>query len=180
MKKKLIIYESKTGNAKQYALWLQQALCCEIYPLSQLKNLNLSQYDVIIFGSWILGSQLQGWEKINPQLNQLVNKHICIFCVGMSLVNQNNLDAVINKNFTSEEKAKYKIFGLRGNLIIDKQNFFIKSCFKLFNFTLNNKLKKNKAIKPEEKEILTAISGDIKPLNRDDLKPIIAYLQTLT
>ncbi len=98
----------------------------------------------------------------------------------MSLVNQKNLDEVIVKNFTSDEKAKYKVFGLRGNLIIEKQNFFIKSCFKLFNFTLNNKLKKNQAIKPEEREILTALSGEIKPLNRDDLKPIIAHLQTLS
>lgn len=63
MEKTIVIYESKYGSTKRYAQWIQEELKCNIKPLSEIKTVNLNDYDNIIFGGGVHAGGISGWDR---------------------------------------------------------------------------------------------------------------------
>ena len=74
----LVTYQSKTGFTKKYAEWISEELKCDLKELKKVKN--ISEYDLVIHGGWIMGGLLKGYKKIvkmNP-------KKLIVFGVGFT------------------------------------------------------------------------------------------------
>lgn len=63
--KVLVTYRSKTGFTQQYARWIAQALDCEAMPDRQVKD--LSGYDLVIHGGWLMGGMVSGLEQLRKR-----------------------------------------------------------------------------------------------------------------
>ena len=56
MNRFLIVYHSKYGSTKRYAEWLAGHLEADLCTGRQLKTVNLSQYDAVLYGGSVLGN----------------------------------------------------------------------------------------------------------------------------
>ena len=84
-KKAIVIYNSKRGSTKQYAEWIAGELGCTSVSLENLDYGSLGQFDVVIFGSWLRGSGIVGFDKFRKQ--------IAYFCNGNFRVQSTELSA---------------------------------------------------------------------------------------
>ena len=86
MGKAIVIYTSKRGSTKQYAEWIAEDLGCEAIPLSdsRMKDINLYEYDCIIYGGWIRGSGIVDFDKFGKMLDPELMQRLIVYGVGMA------------------------------------------------------------------------------------------------
>ena len=92
-KKAIVIYNSKRGSTKQYAEWIAGELGCTLVSLENLDYGSLGQFDVVIFGSWLRGSGIVGFDKFRKQIADCADKLI-IFVTGISEYNPQNYQQI--------------------------------------------------------------------------------------
>ena len=97
-KKAIVIYNSKRGSTKQYAEWIASELGCTSVSLENLDYGSLGQFDVVIFGSWLRGSGIVGFDKFRKQIADCADKLI-IFVTGISEYNPQNYKQICEINF---------------------------------------------------------------------------------
>ena len=76
--KVLITYQSKTGFTKKYAEWIHEEVNSDIKEVKKISNKDISKYDIIIHGGWIMGGIINGLDKIR----KLNPKNLIVFGVG--------------------------------------------------------------------------------------------------
>ena len=86
MGKAIVIYTSKRGSTKQYAEWIAEDLECEAISLSDpsVKDIDLYEYDCIIYGGWIRGSGIVDFDKFGKLLDDELMQRLIVFGVGMA------------------------------------------------------------------------------------------------
>lgn len=86
MKKAIVIYTSKRGSTKQYAEWIAEDLDCEAVPLAdpRMSEINLYEYDCIIYGGWIRGSGIVDFDKFGKLIDAELMQRLIVFGVGMA------------------------------------------------------------------------------------------------
>ena len=64
----LVSYKSKTGFTKRYAEWISEELEADLTDVKDIKD--VSEYDLVIYGGWILGGLINGFndiKKLDPK-----------------------------------------------------------------------------------------------------------------
>ncbi|MBQ6388469.1 MAG: hypothetical protein IJH90_02415 [Mogibacterium sp.] len=86
MKKAIVIYTSKRGSTRQYAEWIAEDLGCEALPLSdpRVRDINLYEYDCIIYGGWIRGSGIVDFDKFARMLDAELMQRLIVYGVGVA------------------------------------------------------------------------------------------------
>lgn len=84
MSKSIVIYTSKRGSTKQYAEWIAEDLECRALPLSDAGDINLYEYDCIIYGGWIRGSGIVDFDKFARMLDDELMRRLIVFGVGFA------------------------------------------------------------------------------------------------
>lgn len=79
--KSIVIYKSSTGFTKQYAEWIAEEMGIKAVDINKVSTINISDYESVIFGGWIMASNISGLDKIK----QLKPKKLIVFAVGSSL-----------------------------------------------------------------------------------------------
>lgn len=94
MRKVLIVYSSKRGSTKQYAEWIAEELskdhACELVSFGESKDINLYEYDLIIYGGWIRGSGIVDFDNFRKGLDGELLKKLILFGVGVALQTAEN------------------------------------------------------------------------------------------
>ena len=78
--KRIVVYQSGTGFTAKYAGWIAEELGCEVKEYKKVKPDELAGFDQVIYGGWILGGMVFGYDKIKA----LNLKNVVVFGVGMS------------------------------------------------------------------------------------------------
>lgn len=118
--KAIVTYNSKTGFTKKYAEWIAKDLNCEAINAAELKN--ISDYDVVIHGGWIMGGMIRGLEnmkKLNPS-------KLITFGVGFTK-DENYVNTVKETNHTGDLPTFY----FQGGMDPAKMGFFAKLIVKM-------------------------------------------------
>lgn len=84
MSKAIVIYTSKRGSTKQYAEWIAEDLGCEALALSDAKDIDLYDYDCIIYGGWIRGSGIVDFDKFARMLDEELLSRLIVYGVGFA------------------------------------------------------------------------------------------------
>ena len=85
-KKAIVIYTSKRGSTRQYAEWIAEDLGCETVAFAdpRMKDINLYEYDCIIYGGWIRGSGIVDFDKFGKLLDAELMQKLIVFGVGLA------------------------------------------------------------------------------------------------
>lgn len=102
MSKKIVLYTSKRGSTKQYAEWIAEDLGCEAMNLKDADLTSLPEYDLIVYGSWLRGSGIVDYDKLDPYLEGLKNRTV-LFVTGISEYNPANYLQICEINFDGRE-----------------------------------------------------------------------------
>ena len=107
MKKLNIVYESKHGHTKRYAMMVAEKLGVNAYTLKEAKKA-LQKNESIIFMTHLFNARLQGYKKIQKKYNI---ETIC--AVGMSFYRETLIELIKIVNGLPED---YPLFYAQGGL----------------------------------------------------------------
>lgn len=165
--KAIVVYCSKTGFTKRYAQWIAQELGCEAVPVE--KKMDLSGYDAVIFGSWLMAGSIQKAAWFKKQMNAVPGKKF-VFATGSM---PGNADAAIaqifEKNFTASERQQLELFYFQGGLCYEKMGAVERFMMRMLCRMLKNK----KNASPEDKAMLKLIEKDFDGTDRSAIAPLI-------
>ena len=147
--KAIVTYNSKTGFTQKYAEWIAEALNCKALSAAELKN--VSEYDLVIHGGWIMGGMISGFENIKK-----LNPHKLV-AFGVGFTKDDNYVATVKEtNHTGDIPTCY----FQGGMNPSKMGFFGKFIVK--------KKKKNKPTYEDltNREAIQALVDYVKGLDR--------------
>ena len=121
----IVLYESKLGSTERYAKWIGEELNCKVSRISNVNIEELANYDNIIFGGWIHCGKLEGFKKIQNNIDKFKSKNFLVFASGLSITEDK-----VYKNF---KKKSFKDFN---NL----QDFYLNGAFNFNNLTFLDKV----------------------------------------
>lgn len=162
--RRIVIYESNTGFTEQYAKWIAEALQCESKSLKQVSEKELSNYDSVIFGGWILGNMIQGLEKAEKMTSSIQ----AVFAVGSSPSSNTVISAIREQNKLTD----MQLFYLEGGMRLERLGFIYKTMLKMVGKVITKKKEKT----PQEEFMEQALSGSFDHSNKAQIEPIIKFL----
>lgn len=100
--KAVVLYTSKRGSTREYAEWIAEDLGCECCNLKDFDKATLSEYDLIVYGSWLRGSGIVDYDKLDSYLEGAKDRTI-LFVTGVSEYNPANYLQICEINFNGRE-----------------------------------------------------------------------------
>lgn len=131
--KTAVIYNSKTGSTKKYAEDIAARVDGDVFPLKSFKfKKMLPEYDTIIFGGWVKGSQIQGINDFLGWWDLMEKKNVIVFSCGMSFPTAEGRKSLIDANVLDLYHLRY--YQLQGS-------FDFKKLSPLNKFLISNSLR---------------------------------------
>lgn len=146
--KSLVVYTSSTGFTQKYAKWIAEAVKCEAKELKKVKQEEIANYDCIIYGGWIMGNMIMGYDKIikmNP-------KKLFVFAVGSSKPSEEIIHAIREQNKLNQTPFYY----FEGGFKFDELGFFKKLILNILKKSVAKKENKTEQDKYMEKMLGTS------------------------
>lgn len=131
----IVIYQSSTGFTKQYAKWIAEELNCRAISIKEMTEGDITGSDTVIFGGWIMGNVIVGYDKIKDKGIQ----NLIVFAVGASLDSDKMRETIIKENHLGE----LPFFYLPGGMQFDKLNFFVRFMLKQIKKSIAKKAEKS-------------------------------------
>ena len=170
--KTVVLYQSKTGYTKKYAVALAERLNCTLLEGSKVSVKDLSGYDTIFVGGGIYAGGINGAKLLTGNYEQLKNKQLILFAVGSSPVKEEVIDQLRKQNIPAEQQSRIKLYYLRGGFDYSKLSGFYKFMMSL----MKKQLHKLEATTPEADQIFNDFS---RPKDFTDLKALDGMLSNL-
>jgi menaquinone-dependent protoporphyrinogen IX oxidase len=162
-----------SGFTKKYSQWIAEELKADLFETREIEAQKLCKYDVIIFGGSLHAVGINGIKLIKENLSLLADKKIIVFAVGASAPKEGIVDEIRKRNFDVEQK-NLQLYYLRGGFNFSKLDFSNKVLMALFRVRVSMKRKKT----PDEKGMLDSYSKPIDCTRKENIKEIIAYVQS--
>lgn len=129
--KRIVLFQSNSGFTEKYARWIAEELGCEALPRKKVNAKELADYDQVIFGGWIMGSHIMGYDKIKA----LNLPHLFVFGVGATPASKELVESLRNVNAMGSEPLYYYV----GGVSQEKLGFIQKGMLKMVSkATLQN------------------------------------------
>ena len=165
--KAIVIYCSKTGFTKRYAQWIAQELGCDAVPVQ--KKMELSGYDAVIFGSWLMAGSVRKAAWFKKQMKAVPGKKI-VFATGSMPGNADEAIAqIFEKNFSADERQQLKLFCFQGGLNYEKMGTVERFMMRMLCRMLRNK----KDASPEDDAMLKLIEKAFDGTDRSAVAPLV-------
>lgn len=158
--KKIVVYQSGTGFTAKYAGWIAEELGCEAKEYKKMKADELKDYDMVIYGGWIMANMVFGYDKVKA----LKLKNVVVFGVGMSVPSDDLTAKIAAQNEISQES----LFYFEGGYNPKKVGFVKKMMMNMIKKSIEQKVDKTK----EDIHMLETFKG-ADCTNREAIKPLI-------
>ena len=161
--KNIIIYQSSTGFTRQYAEWIAESMQCEARDLKQVKANEISQYDRVIYGGWLMANTVSGLDKVkamNP-------KNLVVYSVGMS-----SPCAELEEKIREQSKLKdMPFFYFQGGVKMKELGFLKRQMLKMIKKSIEKKEEQT----AEDIKMLKMFNGEIDGLDATAIEELIRY-----
>lgn len=171
--KTVVIYKSRSGFTKQYALWIQEELGCDLVELKKEDPRILQKYDTIIYGAGLYAIGINGVSFIRNNLENMKGKKIVVFTTGATPSRADTVEEVRNANFSEDQQKAIRFFYLRGGFDFRK----LSPLYKVMMILMKIKLKMKKEKDADVKGMLNAYDHPADFTNKKNIKEIIDYVR---
>ena len=117
----LILYYSKNGSTQRYAEEIGNAVHGDVMPIKKFKPKMNKDYDTIVFGGRVVGSRIQKVDDFLRFYDDMKEKNVIIFSVGMSLVSKESRAGLISSNILDLYHVRF--YQLRGSFNYSELGF---------------------------------------------------------
>lgn len=171
MKKTLIVYHSSTSFTRQYAQWLTEELQADCVPLHRTGRLNLSQYECLIFGSWLKAGRIQKlkwfWQHTDPLMQQNTPPQRLVFFTGAMPMESEQTQTIVQSVFQSHPDVK--AFYCPGGLHYETMPVFSRMMLSMFKKMVASK----RDLSEEEKYLTEHIGHSFDLSDKKYLQPVL-------
>lgn len=170
----VVIYKSKTGFTEKYANWIAEDLGCEAYPLENVNMINLSDYDLIIFGGGIRAGRIDGIGFVNKIRTRLPVKKLVIFATGGTPSNET--DAIERvKSMNVPKNSGIPFFYFQSGFNYEK----MKGMDRLLMNMVRGMMRRTKDKDGIQNEMTAAMKNSYDHSSREFVEPLVSYVKTL-
>ena len=159
---KVVIYQSGTGFTAKYANWIAERLGCEAKVYKEVNPSELSDYDMVIYGGWIMAGMVSGYDKIR----ELQLKNVVVFGVGITPPSEDVATKIAEQN----QIARERFFYYEGGCDLKKLGFFKKMMLNMIKKSLEKKETKTAG----ELRSLEALNG-ADHTSKEAIEDIVGY-----
>ncbi len=173
--KTIVVYKSKYGTSKQYALWLSEALNCKAEPINSIRIDTLLSYNVIIYVGGLYAGRVSGFKKIEKHLNILKKNTLILCMVGMtSPAEQDKYQQIFMNNVPVQYRSAIKPFVLRGDQLFSKMSIIHRLMMNMPK-SMTEKIPVEQRT-ADDKHFLEHFGEDIYYSKQENINDIIAYV----
>lgn len=173
--KTIVVYRSKTGFAKQYAEWIAGALSADLFEAGRVDGPMLASYDNVIYGAGLYAVGINGVKLIKDNLHRLVGKKVVVFATGASPGRPEELDSMLNSNFTPEQLQQIRFFYLRGGFDASKLTPVDRVLMAMLKLKLKWK-QQGGALLPDERGMLNAYNRPVNFARQSNIAALVSYV----
>lgn len=174
--KTLIIYTSQTGFTRKYAQWIAERMHADLLELTEARKKDegfFGAYQAIAYGGWAMAGKLVKLKWFLDKAAAWKGKRLAVFCVGGSPQDNPDVEKMLGKLLTDDQRQYIAAFYCQGGFNYEKMNLPSRLAINMFV----GMLKKKKDATEAEKTMAQMISSsyDISDIQYTD--PIVDYLQ---
>ena len=170
----LVTYKSKTGFTKKYAEIVAKEVGCEAVDFKKTSAKQMSEYDVVVFGSRLHAGMIDGLKKAKEMFAKSGAKKLVVFVTGATPNEAaEEIETVWKNNLTAEELESIPHFYMQSGLCYEKMSFGDKSMMKMVSTVMS----KQKDLSSKDQRFLQAIQSSYDISSEEYAKPLIAYLK---
>lgn len=176
--KSIVLYQSKYGSSRQYALWLAEDLQCEAKETAGISLKELRDCDVILCVGGLYASGVSGFREVKKHLGQLTDKKLALCMVGMTNpADKERYDAVYRHNVPEEYRSFVRPFALRGDQLFSEMS----GLHKLMMKVLKRQVEKipEAARTDENRFFLQSFGKDTRFVSREQIRDVVDYVRGL-
>lgn len=140
MKKIIVLYRSKTGFSKRYAEWIAEDLACECRPVKSVKQDDLKNYKLVIYGAGVYSGMIGGLGKIKSWMEKSPEKTWIVFATGAAPHDDGYEEMIFKTNFRKGESRPSHFYYFLSGINYENMGFFNRV---LMNFFSGMASKKN-------------------------------------
>ncbi len=176
MSKGIIIYQSKYGATKKYAMWLREATGYDCVETKKADINKVKEYEVIILGGGIYASGIAGMSFLKKNINRLTGKKVAVFCVGASPYDEKAYAESRARNFR-DELEEVPCFYCRGAWDEEAMSFGDRTLCRMLQKAV---AKQDPATyEPWQKALMCAVGQKCDWTDKANIEPILAWINEL-
>lgn len=176
--KTIVVYKSKYGSSKQYALWIAEDLKCKAEKAENINIQEILSYDVIIYVAGLYASGINGFKKIRKHLSSMQDKKLLLCMVGATNPSEaEKYHQVYLSNVPQQYQDFVKPFSLRGDQLMTKMSGIHRLMMK-FPKAAAEKIPENERT-TENIDFLEHFGEDIHFVKRDYTTSVVEYVAGL-
>lgn len=170
----VVIYKSKTGFTEKYANWIAEELNCDVYPLENVNLVNLSEYDLIIFGSGVRAGKMAGIKFIDKSRINFPNKKLVIFATGATPPDESEaIERVRTMNVPKNSGIPF--FYFQSGFNYER----MKGLDKLLMTMVKGIMGRMKDKDGTQNEMVAAMKNSYDHSSRASIEPLVSFIKTL-
>jgi menaquinone-dependent protoporphyrinogen IX oxidase len=176
VKKIAVIYGTKYGATEKYARWIAEELDADLLEQPKTKLNSLLKYDIIIYGGGLYASGIKGVELMTKNYNEIKDKKIIVFTVGLADPNnKEQFRPIIDRNFNDEMKENITVFHFRGSINYKKLGVLHKAMMAMLkSMTVK---KPQSELTDEDKQLLETYGEIVDFTDKAYILDLISYIQ---
>ncbi len=145
--RRVVLYYSKRGTTKEYAMEIANRLNCDIFDAENFDFNEIEQYDTVIWGSYLILGKMKNYKTINKIHKKYSTKNFLYFCVGvLSKDGYQKSNRIIHKSFEQVISHKINLVYLVGFLEVEQLSYYEK----IIIYFVKRSLKKEYKLDPTE------------------------------
>lgn len=174
MKNIAVIYKSKYGATKQYAMWIAKELDAPLLEASTIDPSQLDMFDVIIYGGGLYAGRINGIELVMKSHCEL----LVIFSVGLANPKNEDYSAMVDSYFTQDLLSKTKVFHLLGSINYKKLSIVHRGMMVMVKSRLRKK--EESEWSGEDRLFLETYGTKVSFINKNTIGPLVAFIKNRT
>lgn len=171
--KGIIVYGSKYGASRDYAIKLKNILGYELLDYRKMSEMDFSCYDVLIYCGGIYATGIRGLGVLKKHLSELSTKPVVVFAVGASPYDEEALLALRKRNFSESMKDTPLFYG-RGTWDMSSMSVVDRLLCTLLIKRLKKKAPLNRS--PWERELVSLSLSKANWISASYLGPLLEYI----
>lgn len=176
--KTIVIYSSQSGSTKQYAQWISQELNAELRSVKKVKPEELSGYDAIIYGGWIMAGGVNGVSFLCKNFDAISNKKLVVFTSALTAPSDAGYYRELeDRGFTAIQRSHIQFFHFHGKMDLKKLAFPSRV---VMNMLISSAKKKPADQRTKSDSDMAALAdGPVDYVTKEQIAPLVEYVKSL-
>ena len=174
MEKCVVIYKSQTGFTEKYANWIAEELGCDTYPLENVNLVDLSEFNLIIFGGGIRAGRIGGIKFVDKTRSGFPNKKLVVFATGATPpLESEAIERVRTMNLPKNSVIPF--FYFQSGFNYERMKGFDKLLITMYRGMMRMMKDKDGT----QNEMVSAMKNSYDHSSRGSIEPLVSFVKTL-